>query len=304
MKRVRSSDLAIFLAIAHHRSFRKAAVELGVTASALSHSLRAIEERLEVRLVNRTTRGVGLTEAGERLFDRIRPAFLDIEDALDDLDKFRSQPYGKLRINASRAAAKLVLLPIIARFALVHPAVEVEVVVDDALVDMVSGGFDAGVRFGESVAADMIAVPIGPRHRFAVVGSPDHFERNARPQTPHDLKTHPCIRYRFPGGTFYRWEFERGGIELEIEVQGALTIGDQDIMAEAALNGSGLAYLFEAQVEAAIEAGRLIRVLEDWCPYYPGFFLYYPSRRQLPTALRAFVDFVKADRPLEGLRTG
>ncbi len=220
MRRIRSTDLAIFLAIAQHRSFRKAAVELGVTASALSHSLRAIEERLDVRLVNRTTRGVGLTEAGERLFDRIRPAFLDIDDALEDLDKFRGQPYGKLRINAPRAAAKTVLLPIISRFLRAYPAVEMEIVVDDGLVDTVAGGFDAGVRFGESIAADMIAVAIGPRQRTAIVGSPEHFQRFPKPVTPHDLKDHPCIRYRFPSGTYYRWEFERGGIELEIEVQG------------------------------------------------------------------------------------
>ena len=295
MKRVRSADLAIFLAIAQHRSFRKAAVELGVTASALSHSLRAIEERLQVRLVNRTTRGVALTEAGDRLFDRIRPAFLDIEGALDDLDKFRGEPYGKLRLNAARAAAKLVLVPIVTRFIAAHPAIEVEVVIDDALVDVVAGGFDAGVRFGESIAADMIAVPLGPRHRFAVVGSPAYFARHSRPAAPHDLRDLPCIRYRFSGGAFYRWEFQRGGVELEIEVQGPLTLGDQDVMVGAAIDGAGLAYLFRGQAEPAIADGRLIPVLEDWCPYYPGFFLYYPSRRQLPTALRAFVDFIRAD---------
>lgn len=303
MKRVRSSDLAIFLAIAQHRSFRKAAVEMGVTPSALSHSLRGIEERLEVRLVNRTTRGVGLTEAGERLFDRIRPAFLDIEDALEDLDNFRSEPYGKLRINASRVAARLTLLPVVSRFLEAYPAVEVEAVIDDAFVDTVTAGFDAGVRFGESIAADMIAVPLGPRHSFAVVGAPSHFERHGKPLTPHDLKTHPCIRYRFASGLFYRWEFERGGIELEIEVQGPLTLGDQDIMLGAVLDGAGLAYMFEEQVRPHIAEGRLIRVLEDWCPYYPGFFLYYPSRRQLPTALRAFVDFIKADTARQAARS-
>jgi DNA-binding transcriptional LysR family regulator len=296
MRRVRSTDLAIFLAIANHRSFRKAAVELGVTASALSHALRAIEERLEVRLVNRTTRGVGLTEAGERLFDRIRPAFLDIDAALDDLDTFRGQPYGKLRINAARAATKLVLLPIVSRFLKAYPSVEVEIVINDALVDMVSSGFDAGIRFGESIAADMIAVPIGPRHRFAVVGTPAYFADRSKPLTPHDLKDHACVRYRFSGGALYRWEFERGGVELEIEVQGPLTLGDQDIIADAVLQGDGLGYLFEDQVRTALDDGRLVRVLEDWCPFYPGFFLYYPSRRQLPTALRAFIDFVKAER--------
>ena len=296
MKRVRSTDLAIFLAIANHLSFRKASVELGVTASALSHALRAIEERLAVRLVNRTTRGVALTEAGERLFDRIRPAFLDIDAALDDLNNFRDQPHGKLRINAARASTKLVLLPIVSRFLKAYPSVEVEIVIDDALVDVVSSGFDAGVRFGESIAADMIAVPIGPRHRFAVVAAPSYLEGRGKPATPHDLRDHECVRYRFSGGAFYRWEFERGGIELEIEVGGRLTLGDQDIILDAVLHGCGLGYLFEEQVQTAISEGRLIRMLEDWCPFYPGFFLYYASRRQLPTALRAFIDFVRFDR--------
>lgn len=295
MRKIGPSDLASFLAIGHSRSFKKAAVELGVTPSALSHALRSIEERLDIRLVNRTTRSVALTEAGEQLFARIKPAFHDIEDALEDLNAFRGQPSGKVRINAARAASKLVLLPIIARFLKVHPAVEVELVVDDALVDMVSAGFDAGVRFGEMIAADMIAVPIGPRHRFAVVGSRGHFERYPQPVSPQDLNHHPCIRYRFASGALYRWEFEKGGIELEIEVQGSLTVGDQDLMLEAALNGAGLAYLFEDQVQAHLSEGRLQRVLDDWCPYYPGFFLYYTSRRQLPTAMRAFVDFVKSE---------
>jgi DNA-binding transcriptional LysR family regulator len=296
MRRIRPADLSVFLAIAENRSFRRAAVELGVTASALSHALRAIEERLDVRLVNRTTRGVGLTQAGERLFERVRPAFLDIDAALEELDTFRGQAIGRLRLNAPRAAAKLVLLPIVARFLREHPAIEVEIVVDDALVDMVSGGFDAGVRFGESIAADMIAVAIGPRHRFAVVGSPDHFERHAKPVTPHDLKGRPCIRYRFASGAFYRWEFERGGLELDVDVQGPLTLGDQDTMLQAALEGAGLAYVFENQAIDLVSDGRLVRVLEDWCPDYPGFFLYYPSRRQLPGPLRAFLDFVRARR--------
>lgn len=296
MRKIGPADLAIFLTIARHRSFRKAAVELGVTPSALSHSLRSIEERLDIRLINRTTRSVALTEAGEQLFTRVKPAFLDIEDALEDLNAFRGQPSGKLRINAPRAAAKLVLLPIISRFLQVHSAVEVELVVDDALIDMVSAGFDAGVRFGEMIAADMIAVPIGPRHRFAVVGSPQHFERYPEPISPQDLSYHPCIRYRFASGAFYRWEFEKGGIELEIEVTGSLTLGDQDLMVEAAINGAGLAYLFEEQVQTHISEGRLQRVLDQWCPYYPGFFLYYTSRRQLPTAMRAFIDFLKAER--------
>jgi DNA-binding transcriptional LysR family regulator len=293
MKRIDPADLSVFLAIATHRSFRRAAVELGVTPSALSHALRAIEERLDLRLVNRTTRSVALTEAGERLFTRIRPAFRDIGDAIEDLNLFRGAPSGTLRLNASRAATRLVLLPIITRFQLNYPDVRVEVVADDALSDVVAAGFDAGVRFGEVLAADMIATAIGPRHRFAVVGSPDYFERHPVPRTPHDLRALPCIRYRFFSGTLYGWEFERGGIELEVEVDGPLTLSDQDLMIDAALAGSGLAYLFEQQAEALVAEGRLVRVLADWCPAYPGFFLYYPGRRQVPAALRAFIDFAR-----------
>ena len=293
MRGISPSDLAVFLAIAEHGSFRRAAVELGVTPSALSHALRNVEERLEVRLLNRTTRSVALTEAGRRLYDRVRPAFRDIDDAIRDLGQFRDQPAGTLRINAPRAAARLVLIPIINRFLAAYPAIDVDLVVDDALVDMVSGGFDAGVRFGETIAQDMIAVPIGPRHRFAVVGSPAFFERHPKPGHPQELKSIPCIRYRFASGSYYRWEFERGGVELEIEVDGPLTLGDQDLMVDAAVGGAGLAYLFDAQVEPLIAEGRLVKVLEDWCPYYPGFYLYYPSRRQLPLTLRAFVDFAR-----------
>ncbi len=295
MAKIGAADLAVFLAIAKHRSFSRAAVELGVTPSALSHALRGIEERLDLRLVNRTTRSVSLTEAGAQLFNRVRPAFLDIEDALEDLNSFRSEPTGNLRLNAARVAARLALLPIVMRFQQRYPKVGVELVVEEALVDTVSGGFDAGVRFGELIALDMIAVPIGPRHRFAVVASPDLVARHGIPTTPHELPLHPCIRYRFASGAFYRWEFERGGIELEIDAQGGLTLGDQDLMVPAALNGAGWAYVFEALVSEPLADGRLVRALADWCPFYPGFYLYYPSRRQLPAALRAFIDFVKEE---------
>ncbi|MDC0714874.1 LysR family transcriptional regulator [Stigmatella sp. ncwal1] len=294
MKRIAPGDLSVFLAIATHRSFRHAAVELGVSPSALSHALRSLEDRLGVRLVNRTTRSVALTEAGERLFARIRPAFRDLSDAIEDLNTFRGQPAGSLRLNASRQSSQLVLLPLVTRFLRTYPDVRVEVRVDDALSDIVSAGFDAGVRFGENIAADMVAVPIGPRQRSAIVASPEYIARHGTPRTPEALRGLPCIRYRFLSGVLYRWEFERGGKEVEVEVDGPLTLSDQELMVEAALNGTGLAYVFEAQVSALLAEGRLIRVLEDWCPTYPGFFLYYPSRRQLPAALRAFVDFAKA----------
>ncbi|MFK4653408.1 DNA-binding transcriptional LysR family regulator [Bradyrhizobium japonicum] len=292
--RIDPSDLATFLAIARHRSFRAAATELGVTPSALSHALRNVEERLGLRLVNRTTRSVALTEAGERLFARITPAFRDIDDALEDLNNFRGKPAGTLRFTAARQSAQLVLLPIVTRFLKSFPDVSVEIVINDALIDVVAAGFDAGVRFGETIAADMIAVPIGPRHRFAVVGTPAFFKSHKPPTTPRDLKGLPCIRYRFTSGALYHWEFERGGFELAIDVAGPLTMNDQDLMVDAALDGTGLAYVFEAQVEALLAKRKLVRVLADWCPAYPGFFLYYPSRRQLPAALRAFVDFARA----------
>ncbi|MGD9836499.1 MAG: LysR family transcriptional regulator [Afipia sp.] len=294
MARIDSSDLAGFLAIARHHSFKAASVELGVTPSALSHALRTVEERLGLRLLNRTTRSVALTEAGERLFSRVSPAFRDIEDALEDLNTFRGKPAGTLRINSARQSARLVLLPLITKFLKAYPDIRVDLVINDALVDVVSAGFDAGVRFGETIAADMIAVPIGPRHRFAVVGSPGYFKTHKAPVTPHDLSKLPCIRYRFSSGAMYRWEFERGGFELDIEVDGPLTLGDQDLMLEAALDGAGLAYVFEAQAEQLIARRKLVRVLADWCPAYPGFFLYYPSRRQVPAALRAFIDHSRA----------
>jgi DNA-binding transcriptional LysR family regulator len=296
MKRVDPADLSMFLAIAHHRSFRKAATELGLTASALSHALRNLEERLGLRLVNRTTRSVALTEAGERLFNRVTPAFRDISDALEDLNSFRGAPVGALRINAAKTSAELVLLPLVTRFLRAFPDVTVDIVVDGGLVDVVADGFDAGVRFGESIAGDMVAVPLGPRQRTAIIASPDYLRTREEPRHPRDLLSLPCIRYRFAGGRFYRWEFERGGTELEIEVDGPLTLDDQDLMVDAALAGTGIAYVFEGLVQHHLAEGRLVRLLEDWCPYYPGFFLYYPGRRQLPAALRAFVDFIKATK--------
>ncbi|MGH6810598.1 MAG: LysR family transcriptional regulator [Ensifer adhaerens] len=294
MRTISPSDLSPFLALARYRSFRRAADEIGCTPSALSHALKALEERLDLRLFNRTTRSVALTEAGERLLVRVAPAFRDIEDALDDLNELRGTPVGRLRLNAARASAKMVLLPVVARFLETHPKISIEIVVDNDLVDMVSEGFDAGIRFGEVIAQDMIAIPIGPRQRTAIVASAAFFERYAKPTTPDHLHDLPCIGLRFGSGRLYAWEFERGGVELSVEVDGALVVDDQDMMVDAALLGTGVAYTFEDQVRTHLEQQRLVRVLEDWCPYYGGFYLYYPSRRQMPATLRAFVDFVKA----------
>lgn len=297
MRKISPSDLVSFLTLARHRSFRRAADEIGCTPSALSHALKALEERLDLRLFNRTTRSVALTEAGERLLARIAPAFRDIDDALEDLDAMRGEPAGRLRFNTARTSAKMALLPVVARFLDVYPKITVEVVVDNDLVDMVSEGFDAGVRFGEVIAQDMIAVPLGPRQRTAIVATPSFFERHPKPTVPEHLGKLPCIGLRFGSGRLYDWEFERGGVELRVSVEGNLVVGDQDMMVEAALLGAGIAYAFEDQVKSHIEEGRLIRVLEDWCPYYSGFYIYYPSRRQMPATLRTFVDFLKQASP-------
>ncbi|MBV4458860.1 LysR family transcriptional regulator [Pseudomonas sp. COR58] len=296
MKQPSTTDLSMFLCIARHLNFSRAAVELGLTPSALSHALRTLESRLGVRLFNRTTRSVALTEAGERLQARLQPAFRDIDDALEDLNRFRDKPSGTLRISAGRQACELVLLPIVSDFLQAYPDIRVEVIDSDALLDIVAGGFDAGVRFGNRLEADMVSVPIGPSLRSVVVGSPAFFERHAMPRKPGDLHGLPCIRHRFPSGTLYRWEFERGGIAQEIEVNGPLTLGDVSLMVGPALQGAGLAYVFEGMVSGHLAAGRLVQALGDWCPHYPGLHLYYPSRRHVPAPLRAFIDFARTGK--------
>jgi DNA-binding transcriptional LysR family regulator len=283
----------VFLCTAQYLNFSKAAIELGLTPSALSHSVKALENRLGVRLFNRTTRSVALTEAGERLYARLKPAFRDIDDALEDLNHFRDKPSGNLRITSGRQACELVLLPIASEFLQLYPDIRLEVVESDALLDIVANGFDAGVRFGDRLEADMVSLPIGPTMRSVVVGSPAFFQRHAAPQKPEELHALPCIRHRYPSGSMYRWELERGGIAQEIEVNGPLTLGDVSLMIGPALQGLGLAYVFEDMVSEHLASGRLVQVLADWCPYYPGLHLYYPSRRHVPAALKAFIDFVR-----------
>ncbi|MDH0095672.1 LysR family transcriptional regulator [Ectopseudomonas hydrolytica] len=296
MKPVSAADLSIFLSIAQHLSLSRAAIDLGLSPSALSHALRTLETRLGVRLFNRTTRSVALTEAGERLYSRVRPAFRDIDDALEDLNNFRDKPSGNLRITAGRPAAQLVLLPMVSKFLQAYPDVRVDIVTDDALVDVVSAGFDAGVRFGERLEADMVSLAIGPYMRSVVVGSPEFLRQHPTPQKPQDLHGIPCIRHRFPSGSFYRWEFSQAGVELEIDVEGPLILSDVGLMVDPALQGVGLAYVFEGMVSEHLASGRLIQVLESWCPFYPGLHLYYPSRRQVPAALKAFIEFARDTR--------
>lgn len=287
------SELDAFACVARHRSFKKAALECGVSASALSHAMRTLETRLDVRLLNRTTRSVTPTEAGEQLLQRLGPALREISDALDQINDFRDVPRGTLRLNVPRPAARLLLAPLFARFLAAYPQIRLEVVTDDGLVDIVAGGFDAGIRFGESLAQDMVALPLGPPVRLIVVASPMYAARRGLPQQPQDLKQHACIGRRFPSGAVYAWEFSQGGASLAVAVDGPLLLDDDDLILRAALDGIGLAYVYEAQAQESIEQGRLLRVLDAWCPPMSGFFLYYPSRRQMPVSLRLFIAMLR-----------
>lgn len=287
-------DLAAFVAVARHRSFARAAVERGVSASALSHAVRGLEERLGVRLLNRTTRSMTPTAAGERLLAQLGPALAAVDEALLDLREGRDEPSGPLRLNVSRIAAFLLIAPVLRRFSDLYPAVRLEVWVDDGISDIVRDGFDAGIRLGERLEADMVAVRVGGELRAAVVASPDYLARFGVPGTPRDLARHACIGYRHvTAGTVYRWEFGEGATEVEVAVAGPLTVNDADLAVAAALDGVGLAYVLDPRVLDLVEAGRLVRVLEAWCPPFPGFYLYHPSRRQAPAALRALIGVLR-----------
>ena len=288
------NELTAFAAVARLRSFRKAALERGVSASALSHALRALEERLGVRLLNRTTRSVTPTEAGQRLLARLAPAMREIDDALLDLSTLQDVPAGKLRLNVPRPAARLLLAPMLSCFVARYPRVQVELVTDDGMIDIVRDGFDAGIRFGEQVAADMIAVPVGAPQPFLVVASPAYLAAHGAPATPHALLEHACIGRRFPSGRQYAWEFGQEGEAVSIAVSGPLVFDDDELMLRAARDGAGLAYVYEADARADIAAGRLVNVLERCLPPPSRYFLYYPSRRQMPAVLRAFVDMLRA----------
>jgi DNA-binding transcriptional LysR family regulator len=288
-------DLVAFAAVARHRSFRRAAIELALSASAVSHAIRGLEERLGVRLLNRTTRSVTPTEAGERLLARLEPAFRDIEGAVGEIDQYRRQPAGSLKITTSIPAAELILAPMVARFLDAYPEIRLEIAVTSALVDIVAGSFDAGIRLGEQLERDMVAVRFGGDQRMIVIAAPSYLARRPPPQTPRDLTEHACIGYRFPSGVVYAWEFGKDGRELSVSPEGPLIVNDQRLLIRSVLDGAGLGFIFEGMVAAELAEGRLVPLLEDWSPPFPGFFLYYPRQRQMPAALRAFVDFVRAD---------
>jgi DNA-binding transcriptional LysR family regulator len=294
MFRENANDLFALMAVARERSFTKAAAQLGVSQSALSHAVRALEERLGVRLLTRTTRSVAPTEAGERLLLALGPRFQEIDTELAALSALREKPAGTIRITAGEHAAETILWPAVAGLLRAYPDIKVEIAIDHALTDIVTERYDAGIRLGEQVAKDMIAVRIGPDMRMAVVGAPSYFAAHPRPRRPQDLTDHRCINLRLPTyGGLYAWEFEKAGRELKVRVEGPLVFNNIGLRLKAALAGSGLAYLPEDQVQPQLAAGELVRVLADWCPAFSGYHLYYPSRRQ-PT--QAFVLLVNALR--------
>ncbi|MER9331964.1 MULTISPECIES: LysR family transcriptional regulator [unclassified Mesorhizobium] len=293
MNRAHLSQLAVLATVAQCGSFRGAARELAIAPSAVSHAVSSLEARLGVRLLSRSTRSVAPTDEGAQLLERLRPALSEIDLALETAIEARDRPAGNLRLTVPRTAAQLTLAPRLGAFAQAFPDIVLEIVIEDRFTDVVEGGFDAGVRLGESLQRDMIAVRIGPPIRGAVVAAPSYFETMPRPNHPRDLAGHRCVRFRFSSGVLYRWEFEKDGEELEIAVNGPLIVGEDRLNVEAAINGAGLTFVFEGYVNQAIADGKLIRVLDDWCPPFDGFFVYYPSRRQMRPALRAFVDFFK-----------
>jgi DNA-binding transcriptional LysR family regulator len=294
-------DLAAFVAVVRAAGFREAARLSRSSASSLSEAIRRLEGRLGVRLLNRTTRTVAATEAGQRLYERLVPALEDVAAATDALDAFRDRPAGLLRLNAPASAARLVLAPIIPAFLRLYPDIRMEVVVEDAFVDVVAAGCDAGVRYGERLEQDMIAVPIGPRvQRFATAAAPAYLARRGEPKHPRDLLEHACLRGRFASGVLPDWEFERDGEVVIVSPSGPLMVrlgAAVDLAVDAACQGLGVIHLFEGWLQPHLRSGRLRPVLEPWWQSFPGPYLYYPGRRRLPTPLRAFVDFIAGRSP-------
>jgi DNA-binding transcriptional LysR family regulator len=296
-------DLDAFVAVARTRNFRRAALEQGVSVSSLSQRLRTMEERLGVRLMNRTTRSVALTEAGEVLLARVEPAMSDVGAALDQVRGLRGVSSGRLRINAPPPVIDLVLAPMVAPFLRACPQVDLEIVGDSSFVDIVAAGFDAGVRYGEHLAQDMIAVSLGPPQRYALVASAQYVAQHGRPKQPKDLLDHACIRTRFGSGALLDCEFEKAGRVVKVSPPAKLIANDPGLALRAAHDGVGFWLTFEGYVREGVQSGALVSVLDDWCAPFPGPFLYYPSRRQPPPALAAFVSFVAEWRKQERRKT-
>lgn len=288
------NELQVFLVVARERSFTKAAGKLGVSQSALSHAIKALEERLNLRLLTRTTRSVAPTEAGERIIACLEPRLAELEQELDALIQVNGTASGNLRLSAGEHAVRSLLWPKLKPFLRQYPQINVELVVDNGFVDIVQGRFDAGVRLGESVDKDMVAVKIGPDLRMVVVGAPAYFAANSIPQTPHDLQYHQCINMRLPtAGGLYHWEFEKEGKPLRVKVEGQLTLGPLSERIDAVLSGFGLACIPEDMIQSLVTSGELVQVLADWSPLFPGYYLYYPSRKQHPPAFALLIDALR-----------
>jgi DNA-binding transcriptional LysR family regulator len=292
MRGVEYAELETFLAIAREGSFRRAADVLAVSPSAVSHTLRTLEDRLGSKLLHRTTRSVALTEAGQQLRERLLPAFADIKGAVDAIMVGTDKPAGRLRLTVPRVAGQMVLAPMLGRFLVRHPEIQLEVTVEDGLVDSVADGFDAGVRLTEQVRRDMDSVAIGPALRGVVVASPSYLATYGVPASPDDLHMHRWLNYRLPTSRrLLPWEFASGGEEVALSLNGPLASNDPDLLIAAALDGAGLAHVTEATVASHIAAGRLVKLLADWCPEFPGWRLYYPRNRHMAPALKAFIQF-------------
>ena len=299
MNRGRLIEFEAAVAVARRRSFRAAATELGLSSTALSQAVAELEARLGVRLFNRTTRSVSPTAAGEQFVAQIAPALAALRDAADAVNRHRATPTGLLRLNSAVGAAQRILRPLVFEFLNRYPEMSVEIVTEGKLIDIVREGFDAGFRFADQVPADMIAVSLGRQERLIVVGSPAYLAGREVPTVPGDLAAHDCIRMRLSGGALYRWEFEKEGKELQIDVSGRLTLDEASLIREAALAGYGLAYLSDWDVAEDLREGRLVQLLADWTPPFPGLCLYYPGRRHVPAGLRAFVDLIQERRKKE-----
>jgi len=288
------ADLKAFVAVAERRSFSAAARALTVSPSALSQRMRAFEARVGVRLLNRTTRSVAPTDQGQALLDKVAPLFAGFDQALADVAAAGAEVAGSLRLNLSRVAAMHLLAPHLGAFHEAHPAVTLDITIEDTFSDIVAGRFDAGIRLGETLERDMVAVRMGGRRQSMVVASPEVIERLGRPESPRDLHRYPCIRFRWPGaGAIYRWEFENDGDTVEVDVDGPLIANDTAMMLAAAEQGLGLAYVLDIEAGARVEADRLVRLLTDWTPPFAGFYLYHPSTRHMPRQLRALIDFLR-----------
>lgn len=290
-----NNDLRAFVAVAEQGSFSKAAEQLGLSPSSLSQIIRSFEERLGVRLLHRTTRSVALTEAGERLLLRVRPALAELDAALTDVGHFRENPAGIVRVRCLRHAFRAHVAPILAEFHSTYPDIKLDILVDDTITDLVAGGFDVGFTLGEVIEKDMVGVRLGSDMRQIAVASPDYIARHGRPETPKDLLQHKCLRWRWPGRVMpYNWEFFADGNWFEVEVDGPLILSEHTMVIDAALEGMGIAFWVEQELRPLIDQGRLVPLLEDFTASFPGFYICYPQQRQMAPALRAFIDFVKA----------